>query len=485
MSTTRLFIVLLFIALFAMTAREISDPDFWWHLRAGQYMVENATIPHTDPFTFTAQGKAWVTHEWLSEIFIFGVYRLGGLAALIILFSGIITLAFALTYARSQGKPYLAGFALLLGALATAPTWGVRPQMLTLLLMSAFLFLLDRFVTTRENKFLFPLPCLMLLWVNLHSGYAIGLIVIGAYWFAAFAEGIAFLVRRQRAKNSLEAEPALSPRNTRALLIVLALVFLAVLVNPNGARMFIYPFETLTSPAMQRYIQEWFSPDFHQTEWLPFAFLIVSLLATTLLARARVPLAHILLLCALGLLALRSARNIPLFVLVAIPVLSAQLAAWIPLRASNTPTPRPLRIINRVIVAAFALGALLRVGGVLSNQAAVEREKFPAAAVEWIQQNRPAPNIYNSYGWGGYLIWKLYPDYLVYIDGRADVHGDAFIEDFLEIYRASAGWENKLAEKDVRLVLLEPDAPLANALANDAQWTRVFSDEHSALYQKK
>ncbi|OQY96647.1 MAG: hypothetical protein B6D41_04895, partial [Chloroflexi bacterium UTCFX4] len=151
--------------------------------------------------------------------------------------------------------------------------------------------------------------------------------------------------------------------------------FLAVLVNPNGARMFIYPFETLTSPAMQRYIQEWFSPDFHQTEWLPFAFLIVSLLATTLLARARVPLAHILLLCALGLLALRSARNIPLFVLVAIPVLSAQLAAWIPLRASNTPTPRPLRIINRVIVAAFALGALLRVGGVLSNQAAIEREK--------------------------------------------------------------------------------------------------------------
>ena len=485
MSTRHLFTAILFLALFVMTVREISDPDFWWHLRAGQYILENATIPHTDPFSFTAQSKEWVTHEWLSEVFMYASYRVGGFALLTILFSGIITLAFALTYARSEGRPYLAGFALLLGALATAPTWGVRPQMLTLLLMSAFLFLLDRFVATRENKFLIPLPCLMLVWVNLHSGYAIGLIVIGAYWFAAFVEGIVFLVRKQSAKNSLETEPSLSPRNTRALLIVLILSALAVVINPNGARMFLYPFETLTSAAMQRYIQEWFSPDFHQTEWLPFALLLVSLIATTLIARARVPLAHTLLLFALGFLALRSARNIPLFVLVAIPVLSTQLAAWIPLRASNKATPRPMQIINAAIVVILAVIAVARVASVLVNQSNVEREKFPAAAVEWIQQNRPAPNIYNSYGWGGYLIWKLYPEYQVYIDGRADVYGDAFIENFLEIYRAQQGWQTELAARDVRLVLIELDAPLANALANDLLWTRVFSDSESVIYLRK
>ncbi len=485
MSTPRLFAAILFLALFTMTVREISDPDFWWHLRAGQYIFETATIPHTDPFSFTAQAKEWVTHEWLAEVLLYALYRVGGFALLIILFSTIITLAFALTYARNQGKPYLAGFAVLLGALATAPTWGVRPQMLTLLLMSAFLFLLDRFVTTRENKFLFPLPLLMLVWVNLHSGYAIGLVVIGAYWFAAFVEGIVFLVRKQRAKNSPDKEPALSPRKTRALFIILILATLAVLVNPNGARMFVYPFETLTSAAMQRYIQEWFSPDFHQTEWLPFALLLVSLLATSLLARARVPLAHILLLCALGFLALRSARNIPLFVLVALPVLSAQLAAWIPLRASTQATPRPMQIINAAIVVILAVLVLVRVGSVLVNQPNVEREKFPAAAVEWIQQHRPAPNMYNSYGWGGYLIWNLYPHYQVYIDGRADVHGDAFIENFLDIYRAQQGWQTELAARDVQLVLIEPDAPLAHALANDSQWTRVFADSQSVIFQKK
>ena len=473
--------------LFAMTAREISDPDFWWHLRAGQYIVENATIPHTDPFTFTAQGKEWIAHEWLSEVFMFGAYRLGGFALLSVLFSGIITFAFGLTYARCLGKPFLAGFAVLLGALATAPTWDVRPQMLSLFLMSVFLFLLDRYAQTKNARALIALPLLMLLWVNLHSGYALGLVVVGAYWVSAFVEGIAFLWKQKTRAHSADEipPPAFTPRMTRNLLIVLIASALAVLINPNGARMFVYPFETLTSPAMQKYIQEWFSPDFHQTEWLPFAFLIFATLATSLIARARVPLAHILLVFVFGLAGLRSARNVPLFALVAIPVLSAQLAAWIPLRASNAPTPRAMKIINGVIVAVIALVVLLRVGSVLLNQANVERAKFPAAAVEWIQNNRPAPNLYNSYGWGGYLIWKLYPAYLPYIDGRADVHGDAFIENFLDIYRASPNWQDQLAQKNVRLVLIEPDAPLANALAKDAQWTRVFADAQSVIYQKK
>lgn len=483
MSTARLFVILLFLLLFAMTAREISDPDFWWHLRAGQYMVENATIPPTDPFTFTAQGKEWITHEWLAEVFMYGGYRVGGYALLTLLFCGIIMTAFALTYARSDGKPYLAGFALLLGALATAPTWDVRPQMLSLLLMSVFLFLLDQYAQTKNARLLMALPVLMLLWVNLHSGYALGLVVIAAYWFSAFAQGIAFLWKQKTASDA--PPPTFTPRLTRNLLFVLLASLLAVFINPNGARMFVYPFETLTSPAMQKYIQEWFSPDFHQTEWLPFALLIFGTFAVSLIARARVPLPHILLLFLFGIAGLRSARNIPLFAPVAIPVLSAQLAAWIPLRASNAPTPRLMKMVNAAIVAVVAIVVLIRVGGVLVNQADVERAKYPAAAVEWIQQNRPAPNLYNSYGWGGYLIWKLYPDYLPYIDGRADVHGDEFIEAFLDIYRAAPGWENALAQKNVRLVLIEPDAPLAAALATDSNWIQVFSDSSSAIYQRK
>jgi hypothetical protein len=400
----------------------------------------------------------------------FGLYRLGGFPLLTLVFSGSITLAFAFVYLCSPGRPYHAGFALLLGALATAPTWGVRPQMVSLLLMSLFVFLLLRYTRRPAMKLLVPLPLLIALWVNLHSGYALGLVVIAAFLAAAAFERI-------RSRASL--------RPVLPLVVTLGLAFAAVLLNPNGARMFAYPFETLTSPTMQRYIQEWFSPDFHQIEWLPFALLLAATLGAALVARAPVPLALALLVFLFGLAALRSARNVPLFVVAAVPVLSAQLAALVPLRASTASTRRLMGLVNISLALVIAAAALVRIQGVLANQAASERANYPASAVEWIQANRPPPNIYNTYAWGGYLIWKLHPEYPVFIDGRADVHGDLFIEQFLDTYRAAPGWQAELDQRDVRIVLVEPDAPLAAALADSADWRAVLSDSRSVLYVRE
>lgn len=493
LTTSRLFTAILFVALFTMTVREISDPDFWWHLRAGQYMAESRVIPHTDPFTFTAQGKEWVTHEWLAEVLFYAGFRAGSFALLTLVFSGVITLALALAYARSAGRPFIAGFAVLLGALATAPTWGVRPQMLSFLLLSVFLYLLDAYTRRRDWKWLAPLPLLMLLWANLHSGYAVGILAIGAYFAAAVIEKWIGSYRRGRGAAADTLPPPAD--NTRAPLppplpitalgAVLLASLLAVLLNPNGARLYTYPFETLTSPAMQRYIQEWFAPDLHQVEWLPFALLLVGTLAAALIARARVSLAEALLLFVLGLAALRSARNVPLFALVAVPVLAAQVAALLPLLASKASAPRALRAVNLIVLGLVVVVAAVRIAAVLGNQTNVERGRFPAAAVEWMQAHHPPANLYNSYGWGGYVIAKLYPELPAYIDGRADVHGDAFIERFLEIYRAEPGWREKLAQDGVRTVLLEPDAPLARALGEEADWTPVFADAESVVFVQK
>jgi hypothetical protein len=487
MSISRLFTAILFVALFVMTVRELSDPDVWWHLRAGQYILEHSTVPHTDPFSFTAQGKEWVAHEWLSEVFLYGIYRLGGFSLLTLVFSALITLALGLVYLNSSGRPYLAGFALLLGALAMAPTWGVRPQMLSLFLTSLFLFLLDRYAATESYRWVLALPILVLLWVNLHSGYAVGLVVIGIYCADAVLGRLVYFWRTRQPGVDLPKlpPPRISAHATRVLVLVLLVSLPAVLVNPNGARMVSYPFETLTSPAMQKYIQEWFSPDFHQLEWLPFALLVMATLAAALLGRARVPLAHTLLLVGLGLAGLRSARNIPLFAVVAVPVLGAQLASWIPLRAPKAPGPRLVRLGNLVLLGLVVLAALARIAVVLSDQVASEQANFPAAAVQWIKKNHPAPNLYNSYGWGGYLIWQLYPDYRVYIDGRADVYGDTLIEEFLNVYRASPGWQNELTRRDVRLVLIEPDAPLAQALSASPDWQVAFADLSSVIYRRK
>jgi hypothetical protein len=475
----QLFVIILFLALFSMAMRPIADPDFWWHLRTGQWIVETHAIPHADPFSFSNQGKTWLAHEWLSEILIYGIYQIGGYGLLILIFAAIITATFLLVYLRSAERPYIAGFALLLGALATAPTWGVRPQVISYLLFALFLFLLDRYAETRKTKYLIPIPILMLLWVNLHAGYALGFAIIGIYIVGDIFE----LIKVKVTKNGSTNSPIL--RNILILCGILVLSVLAALANPNGIRLLTYPFETLSSQAMQQNIQEWFSPDFHQVEWQPLAWLILALIGAGLLGRKSISPTKVLLTLVSGYAALHSMRHVPLFVIAAVPVLAEEIGSVIRIRQEVRQAGRLLRWVNFLLVMCTVLVAGLRFVNVVQEQASTEKEEFPAAAVDWIIQHHPGGNIFNTYGWGGYLIWRLYPEYQVYIDGRADVYGDPFINDYLRIEGGEPGWETSLSLDGVRIVLIEPGSLLARDLRQSADWEIAFSDEQSVMFIHK
>ena len=475
----QLFVAILFLALFSMAMRPIADPDFWWHLRTGQWMVETHAIPHADPFSFTNQGKTWIAHEWLSEIFIYGIYRIGGYGLLILIFAAIITATFLLVYLRSAERPYIAGFALLLGALATAPTWGVRPQMISYLLSALFLFLLDRYTESRITKYLIPIPILMLLWVDLHAAYALGFAILGIY----IAGDIFELIKAKIAKTGSTNSPIL--KNFMILFGILVLSVLAALANPNGIRLLTYPFETLSSQAMQQNIQEWFSPDFHQVEWQPLAWLILALIGAGLLGRKSISPTKILLTLVFGYAALHSMRHVPLFAIAAVPVLAEEIGSMVRIRQEVRQAGRLLKWVNLFLVACAILVAGLRFVSVVQEQANTEKEEFPAAAVDWIVQHHPSGNIFNTYGWGGYLIWRLYPEYQVYIDGRADVYGDTFINDYLRIEAGEPSWETSLSLDGMRIVLIEPGSLLARDLHQSPDWEIALSDEQSILFIHK
>jgi hypothetical protein len=141
------FIWAFLISLFALAVRQITnlDPDFWWHLKSGQYILQTRAIPHVDPFSFSRAGSPWVAHEWLSEIIMYATFRLAGWAGLVIIFAATITTSLAIVYQRSAGKPFVAAFAVFLAALASAPLFGLRPQMFTFLFASILFALLDRY----------------------------------------------------------------------------------------------------------------------------------------------------------------------------------------------------------------------------------------------------------------------------------------------------------------------------------------------------
>jgi hypothetical protein len=478
-STRRLFLYIMFISLFVMATRSVLDADFWWHLRTGQWIMENKAIPHDDPFSFTFSGKIWTAHEWLSEILLFSVYQSGGLRSLALIFSGIITVAYGLAFLRSPGKPYVAGFATILGAIASAPIWGVRPQIFTLLLFSIYLILLDKYFATGRPSFILPLPILMILWVNLHAGYAVGLFLILIYVATKWLES--FLPEIWSADNEcLPSRDLILPA-----LGVFVSCLIAVMLNPNGASMYRYPFDTLDSKAMMTLIAEWFSPNFHSREWLPLALFIILLLASGLFSRKRSSITEITLIATLGFAAFRSMRNVPLFAIVAIPVLAQHVSGIIPIRIGIATPSKWIKSTNVIILAFIVFAGIAQVNSILLNQKADERKYFPVAAVDWIKENKPSGNIFNTYGWGGFLIWHLFPDYPVFIDGRADIYGDDFMNEYLKLYNAEPDWESHLQKAGVNMVLVETSSPIADALARDDGWSIANTDKISVLYIRK
>src|SRR3954447_23934077 len=342
----RVFPVVLLSMIFVLAVRQsVSiDPDLWWHLKAGQQIIDTRSIPHTDDYSFTKQGSEWVAHEWLSEVIMTAIYRLSGLTGLVTIFSLIIVIALWLTYRRCDGRPYAAGIAILLAAAASSPLFGVRPQMLTLLLASIYIVVLERFNPKEQSRRLWWLVPLMLLWVNLHAGWALGLALIGLYIVRSVLDG--------------------EWNHVRPLLIVLVVCSATVPLNPNGFRMFSYPYETLTSTSMAAFIQEWASPDFHKITYLPLAVLLLSTFSAMALSPTRARLGEIFLVLITALGALRSVRHIPIFSLFAAPVLAKHLWAiakdrgWDKLLTGpETRPPGIMLLVNIVLLLApLALG---------------------------------------------------------------------------------------------------------------------------------
>jgi hypothetical protein len=463
--TTRAFLVVLFLGLFAMAARNVIDPDVWWHLKTGQLIAQSKSVPHTDPFSYTRSGKLWVAHEWLSDLLLYEIERSSGMPGLILIFASVLCATFFPLYLRCGAGVYVAGLAALAAAWATRPVWGVRPQILSLLLTSLWLVILER--SENNSKLLWWTLPLTLLWVNLHAGFALGLALS-----ALFIAG-----------HLLERALGYSRKNFSTLqtaAIVLFIDLLLVPANPNGLHMFWYPIETLRSQAMQSYIAEWASPNFHQAEYWPFLFLIVATFATLAWSRKRVRPRNVLLLVVSLYAGLASIRMIPLFVLIAVPLIASRIGHW-PKTNSSRQQSGSRTLANCIIVVALAAFSAIHIADVIRAQPQAEREHFPVQATEFLRAHSPRGRLFNHYDWGGYLIWKLYPSTRVFVDGRADLYGEQLLHEFADTYQFKDGWGKTLQEWGIQTVLVPHDSALATGLRNAEGWRVAYEDAQAMV----
>src|SRR5688572_1602255 len=245
------------LLLFARYFVGSTDPDYWWHVRTGQYIVETGTLPRADIYSYTVPDRAWVTHEWLTEILLYVVQQRFGYVGNVVLFGLLGALTALAVYAtcrvRGLGEPAAAMLMLWASGIGMASA-NVRPQIVTTLLLAVCALLLTLYLRG-QTRALWPFPLLMALWVNLHGGYVIGLVLLG---LTVVGQGAAWVLGRPVAP-------------LRPLVLIAFLSGAATLISPHGLEAIWYPFSYVGSenPSM-RYIAEWQSINFHRGSSLFF-----------------------------------------------------------------------------------------------------------------------------------------------------------------------------------------------------------------------
>jgi hypothetical protein len=481
MDTTlkRIFEVYVFVFAFLVASRPLSDGDFWWHLKTGEYIVRNRSIPRIDFYSFTVPGKPWVAHEWLSEVIFYLVYSRAGFNTLIFIFTVLTVLAFWIVFRGTNAHPFVKGFAVLLSVWSILPTMGVRPRTFTLLFAAIYLALLHRFVREREPRAIWWLVPLMIVWVNLHAGYLLGLVLIGVAiagvvldaWFAG-------------------EKPAWSRLKTLALVFVACLV--AVNLNPQGPRIFVFPFEFFMSPVQQDQIVDWLSPDFHQKELFPLLLLIVLTIASLALSPKRVRPGELLLYLATLYMTLKSNRHMAIFALVAGPMLAEYLQHWLETTrftrmfgGSRSMTSGRRKVIFNLILLVPLILCVVKLKSVIYSPPTQERIGVPLNAVSYLKANGITGNTFTDPNiWGGYLIWET-PANPVYIDGRIDMYGDEFMREYLGVIHGITRWQEPFDKYGVQVAIVSTTSLLRFQLEQSPQWQQLYRDEMAVVFRKK
>jgi hypothetical protein len=493
MSIRRLIIALTFLSIFSMAARGSLDSDTWWHLRTGQSILETREVPKVDSFSHTQDGEPWTypSAAWLSEAGLFWLFERFGPGALNVWVAALVTATFAVVYLSLSGGPFLRAFILILAAAASSVFWAARPFMVSFLFAAIYLLVLEGF-RWRQKQRLYLLPSIMLFWVNSHPGFAIGFLLLLVYVVDSLATKLS--ENAHKSERVSLARIFLGSREGSGYLFRTGLFMLvAASINPAGPAILRYPFDTLSIGILRDFIQEWQSPNFHNVDMLPFLLLLVISMAVLGASKRKIALSDLLLLTGFAAMSLLASRNVAMFALVAPIVLTRHLrplfSEWaqkfnIRLRTSSVPNCGQ-SLLNGAFLLLLVAASLFRVSLILPAQ---ENEKIyagevPVAAVEYLKEERPAGNMLNSYNWGGYLVWAL-PEYPVFVDGRTDLYDDEVLMEWLEIVSAENGWQDKLAQRNVRLILLEPDWPLVSQL-DEAGWQLHYQNEQSVIYQKE
>ncbi len=322
---------------------------------------------------------------------------------------------------------------------------------------------------TGRSRRLWPIPLLVVVWVNCHAGFVVAFILVGCYLAGAIL-------------NRLSNPQYLSKVRLAALAAVMLACVPAVLLNPNTVKMIPYAYQTISIGPLQAFIQEWSAPDFHNLQFHPFIWLLLLSLVAMGLSRRRADWTDLILLCVFGYMGLMAVRNVALFALVAAPILARYATAaldelalsprlsWLGMLTHPPLLPRPRRpiaVLNAalLVLVLAAAGIMVGLNLVRLRDPDVWGKGLPLQAADYLRDHDLPGQMFNTYNWGGYLIWTLYPDKPVFVDGRTDLYAfNGVLDDYVQVHLARPGWQAILDRYGVGYVVTEQGESLPTVL---------------------
>jgi hypothetical protein len=443
----------------------VNDPDIWWHLRTGQWIVQHQAVPHTDPFSRSGVSRPWAAYSWFFEVIVLGLFQRLGLAGLVNYSAAMvlgITVALYHLIRRLQADFSLAVFLTFAACFAMTQLFTPRPWLFTIL---CFVVVLDIVIQARLTgvvRELIWLPLIFALWANTHIQFIAGFVPLGL----AFGESV-FAGRLKAVQNSV-----------RPVWLGLALLgsVLGTALNPYGWHIYGVVYNVATHPGGMGQISELQALPFRNLA--DYLVLLFALGAAAALAQAkRLPLFEGGLLAFAVCISFRSQRDLWAMAVVGAAILAHEIPARQKNRSRVPATALPFLAAAAALAVAIGFPAMRIDNSKLSAKLA---ETMPVAAVAEIQAKQYPGPLFNDFNWGGYLDWALRMP--VAIDGRGAMYGDEAINRSVATWNAEPDWQSDPQLTSAGVVIGPVKAPLTQVLRLDPRWKLAYEDKLAAVF---
>ena len=478
-----------FVAVVGLGSRMFNiDGDLGRHITIGEYIIKTLSIPRADIFSHTMAGDVLTPHEWLSQVLFAFAFRAAELDGVVLLCAFVIAVTFTLLFRQSYKRSGLLLVSLvwtILAAAAASLHWLARPHIFTLLLVVLWVGGIDGFRRGEHNKW-WGFPLIMLFWANLHGAFIAGFVILGMYFLGELWDGWA-----------TKAQPRMTRTRLGSWFLIGATSLLASLINPAGWRLWETSFGFIRNRYLVSHTAEYLPPNFHNSSTWPFLLLIglsILLLART---RFRIPGVYALLLSGWALMGLYSVRNVPIYSLIAAPILaeissqkilqSKTLKGYSAFeeRLSGVDSSLMGYLIPVMVVVLVTFGLISGIDMDFDQTGnRFDSQVFPVEAMNFLENNQPEGNMFNYFTWGGYLLYQLWPEKEVFIDGQTDFYGEAFTRQYEQVITLDEGWQSILDQYEVDWVIMPVNSKLVSQLLSDPNWVVIHMDEVAAILEK-